>query len=112
MIPPRLAGHRLISANQKGSMNRLLLTVALPVAFGIVAFQAQGQTPPAAQPAKPSADPYANNADAGKLKFPLAAPAGKDSGAMKVAPPGAVNAAAIDPATWKLSVLNRGDCSK
>ena len=26
MIPPRLAGHRLISANQKGSMNRLLLT--------------------------------------------------------------------------------------
>jgi 2-keto-3-deoxy-L-rhamnonate aldolase RhmA len=42
-----------------------------------------------------------NNADAGKLKFPLAAPAGKDSGAMKVAPAGAVNTGLPDEATWK-----------
>ena len=47
-------------------MNRVILSVAL---LGIAAFQAQGQTPPAAQPAKPNADPYANNADAGKLKI-------------------------------------------
>ena len=78
-------------------MNRLLFSVAL----GIAAFQAQGQTPPAAQPAKPNADPYANNAEAGKLRFPLAAPEGKDSGAMKIPLPGATNTAGIDPATWK-----------
>jgi 2-keto-3-deoxy-L-rhamnonate aldolase RhmA len=78
-------------------MNRLLFGVTLLAVIGI----AQGQNPPAAQPAKPNADPYANNADAGKLKFPLAAPAGVDSGAMKVAPPGATNTAKIDPATWK-----------
>ena len=53
------------------------------------------QTPP------PSADPYANNPDAGKLQFPLAAPAGKDSGAITKALPGGVNQGMIDPATWK-----------
>ncbi len=78
-------------------MNRLLLGVALCAVIGI----AQAQNPPAAQPVKPNADPYANNAEAGKLKFPLAAPAGVDSGAMKTAPPGATNTAKIDPATWK-----------
>jgi hypothetical protein len=61
----------------------------------LVMFQAQGQTPP------PTADPYANNADAGKLQFPLAAPAGKDSGAITKAPPGAVNQGMLDPAKWK-----------
>jgi len=78
-------------------MNRLLFGVALSAVMGI----AQGQNPPVAQPAKPNADPYANNAEAGKLQFPLAAPAGVDSGAMKTAPPGATNTAKIDPATWK-----------
>ena len=58
-------------------------------------FQAQGQTPPS------TADPYANNPDAGKIKFPLAAPAGKDSGAITTAPPGAVNQGMLDPAKWK-----------
>ena len=48
-----------------------------------------------------TADPYANNADAGKLKFPLAAPAGKDSGAITKAPAGAVNQGTLDPAKWK-----------
>jgi 2-keto-3-deoxy-L-rhamnonate aldolase RhmA len=66
----------------------------------MMAIQAQGQNPPAAQP-RANADPYANNPDPGKLTFPLAAPAGKDSGAMKTAPPGAVNTAMPDPATWK-----------
>jgi 2-keto-3-deoxy-L-rhamnonate aldolase RhmA len=54
-----------------------------------------GQTPP------PSADPYANNADAGKTQFPLAAPAGKDTGAITNALPGGVNQGMVDPATWK-----------
>jgi 2-keto-3-deoxy-L-rhamnonate aldolase RhmA len=76
-------------------MNRLLITTLL----GIVTLQAQN--PPPAQPAKPNADPYANNADAGKLKFPLAAPAGKDSRAIAVAPPGALNVGPFDAAKWK-----------
>ena len=45
--------------------------------------------------------PYANNAAPGTLTFPLAAPAGKDSNARMVAPPGAVNQGPFDPATWK-----------
>lgn len=64
------------------------LTAAL---FTVVLGVAQGQT----------ADPYANNPDAGKLQFPLAAPAGKDSGAITKAPANAVNQGMIDPATWK-----------
>jgi len=83
-------------------MNRVIPIVALSVAVGIVTFQSLGQQPPpAAQPPKASADPYANNADAGKLRFPLAAPAGKDSGAIRTAPPGAVNAGPFDADTWK-----------
>ena len=38
-------------------------------ALGSVARQARRQAAPAAQP-KPNADPYANNADPGKLSFP------------------------------------------
>jgi 2-keto-3-deoxy-L-rhamnonate aldolase RhmA len=60
---------------------------------------AQPQTP-APKPA-PTADPYANNPDAGAAKFPLAAPAGRDSGAKQTAPPGAINSGAFNPATWK-----------
>src|SRR5262245_45885630 len=82
--------------------------LALAAMLGIVEYQATAQTPPAqtkpqtqpAQPA-PNADPYANNPDAGKLQFPLAAPAGKDSGAITKALPGGVNQGMIDPATWK-----------
>ena len=65
-------------------MKRLLFAVALSAALGIVTFQAQGQNAPArGQGPAPSADPYANNPDAGKQQFPLAAPAGKDSGAKR-----------------------------
>src|SRR5215469_5650867 len=49
----------------------------------------------------PNADPYANNPDAGTLKFPLAAPAGKDSGAISIAPSSAVNQGTLDPNKWK-----------
>ena len=75
-------------------MKRLFYTVALSAALGAVAAQAQN-APPA------SADPYANNANAGTMKFPLAAPAGKDSDAMHKALPGAVNTGVPDEKTWK-----------
>src|SRR5579871_5051910 len=76
-------------------MNRRFPAVALTAALGFVMLQAQGQAPPA------NADPYANNPDAGKLQFPLAAPAGKDSGAITTAPAGAVNQGILDPTKWK-----------
>ena len=82
-------------------MRRALLMLALSAGVGFVLFEAHGQQPPAAQPPKPNADPYANNPDAGKLQFPLAAPAGKDSGAMKTAPPNAANVGPFDASTWK-----------
>jgi 2-keto-3-deoxy-L-rhamnonate aldolase RhmA len=78
-------------------MKRLLLSAALTSAIGILA----AQTPPAAQAPKPTADPYANNAAAGTLRFPLAAAEGKDSGAIKVAPPGAVNTGPFNMDSWK-----------
>jgi 2-keto-3-deoxy-L-rhamnonate aldolase RhmA len=62
--------------------------------------QTQPQAPAAPKPA-PTADPYAGNPTAGTTKFPLAAPAGRDSGAKQTAPAGAVNQGAFDPATWK-----------
>src|SRR5713101_6137668 len=89
------------------SMKRLCFAVALSAALatlGIVTIQAQGQNKGGKNKQKgpaPNADPYANNPDAGKLQFPLAAPAGKDSGAIKTGLPGGVNQAAVDPATWK-----------
>src|SRR5438105_1097104 len=69
--------------------------VALAATFGLVLLHSN------AQRTTTSADPYANNPDAGKMQFPLAAPAGKDSGAINTAPAGAVNQGALDPATWK-----------
>ena len=59
------------------------------------------QARPTNQSAAPSADPYANNANPGATAFPLAAPAGKSSGARTAAPAGAVNQGAFDPGTWK-----------
>ncbi|MBV8845112.1 MAG: hypothetical protein JO307_20080 [Bryobacterales bacterium] len=79
-------------------MNCRISATALAALFAFAAFHAAAQNPPA-QPS--TADPYANNAEAGKTQFPLAAPAGKDSGALLVAPPGAVNQGALDPAKWK-----------
>jgi 2-keto-3-deoxy-L-rhamnonate aldolase RhmA len=80
-------------------MKRLSLSLAL-AALGFAAM-VTAQSPQPQRPAQPSADPYANNPDAGKTKFPLAAPAGKDSGAKQTPPAGAVNQGAFDPATWK-----------
>jgi 2-keto-3-deoxy-L-rhamnonate aldolase RhmA len=87
-------------------MKRAFPTIASALALLVVTVGAQSPQPqpqpPARPPAQtPSADPYANNPDAGKTKFPLAAPAGKDSGAMTTAPAGATNQGPFDPATWK-----------
>ena len=48
-----------------------------------------------------NADPYANNAAAGKMQFPLAAPAGVDSKAASKSYPGAVNTGPYDMTKWK-----------
>src|SRR4051794_40439151 len=79
-------------------MKRTLLATTL---FAL-ASPVWAQTPPPA-----NADPYANNAAAGTLKFPLAAPAGKDSGAAKTALPGGVNQGAITPGNWKFGPQNQ-----
>ena len=63
---------------------------------------APGQLPPGQQP---KADPYANNATPGTQTFPLAAPAGKDSNAKMVAPPGATNQGSFTPAGWKYGTV-------
>jgi 2-keto-3-deoxy-L-rhamnonate aldolase RhmA len=76
-------------------VNRRFAAFVLSAALGLVLGRAQAQQP------APSADPYRNNADAGTTQFPLAAPAGKDSGAMTKPLPGGVNQGAIDEKTWK-----------
>ena len=80
-------------------MNRWFLTFALCAALAMITFHAVAQAPARAPQA--NADPYANNAAPGTLRFPLAAPAGKDSGAMQAAPAGAVNTGPFDMKTWK-----------
>src|SRR5579883_2465255 len=81
-------------------MRRLFLLVTIGAVVGFAAFGFQAQNRTQQQPA-PNADPYANNAAPGTLQFPLAAPAGKDSNAKNVAPPGAVNQGPFDAAAWK-----------
>jgi 2-keto-3-deoxy-L-rhamnonate aldolase RhmA len=74
-------------------MNRFP-AMAFTAALGILTLHGQGQNRPS------TADPYANNPDAGTMRFPLAAPAGKDSGAITNPPAGAVNKSVPDPGTW------------
>lgn len=91
-------------------MQQPLTAVTIAVALvlglwpGIVIVGAQQPSAPAqgtATPQASTADPYANNPAAGTTSFPLAAPAGTDSNARRVAPPGSVNQGPFDPATWK-----------
>src|SRR3989441_2831666 len=84
------------------TMRRLFVLVIAGAVFAIAAFgfQNRGQGARGQQPA-PTADPYANNAAPGTTQFPLAAPAGKDSGAIDRALPGGVNQGRIDEKTWK-----------
>ena len=78
-----------------------MFATALAVSLAIVIASAQAPAPQTPPQQRPTADPYANNPDAGQQQFPLAAPAGKDSGARTTAPAGAVNQGPFDPATWK-----------
>ena len=75
-------------------MTKSLLALAAAATFCAGAAFAQ-------QAAPSTADPYANNPDAGKLQFPLAAPKGVDTGAITKALPNGVNQGMVDPATWK-----------
>ena len=77
-------------------MRHLIFPAAVGAALGLATLVAQTQNAPAQQP-KPTADPYANNPNPGAAKFPLAAPAGKDSNAIATPPPGAVNQGALQP---------------
>ena len=54
----------------------------------------------AQQTPTPAADPYANNPNAGALAFPLAAPAGVNSGARDTALDGATNVGSFNPSNW------------
>ncbi len=72
-------------------MKRMLFSAALVAAVGLGTVAADSQV----------ADPYANNAAAGTLKFPLAAPAGMDTRSIDRAPPGAVNQGKFNDKTWK-----------
>jgi 2-keto-3-deoxy-L-rhamnonate aldolase RhmA len=87
-------------------MKRRFSVVALAAALGFVIWQVQalaqqGRGGRGQQQAPSTADPYANMAAPGTTEFPLAAPAGKDSGAITKALPGGVNQGVIDEKTWK-----------
>jgi 2-keto-3-deoxy-L-rhamnonate aldolase RhmA len=83
-------------------VKHLIVAGVLLGALALAAFagQAQQQQQQQQRPA-PTADPYANNANPGATAFPLAAPAGKDSNARNVAPPGAVNTGPFKIDGWK-----------
>ena len=87
-------------------MRKLLFVTFVSLAIAALALQAQN----APGPQTPTADPYANNPNPGAAQFPLAAPAGKDSGARQTAPPGAVNQGPFDPATWKYGTGSTSLC--
>ena len=81
----------------------MLVSAAVIVTLASQAQSPQTPAPSTQRPAQPtpSADPYANNPDAGKSKFPLATPAGVNGNARTVAPAGALNQGPFDPGVWK-----------
>jgi 2-keto-3-deoxy-L-rhamnonate aldolase RhmA len=84
------------------TMQQRLVRVAMCLVLCGVAVGVRTQSPqPPPQPPPASADPYANMAAPGTTTFPLAAPAGVDSGARAMAPAGAVNQGPFDPRAWK-----------
>ena len=80
-------------------MRHLILSAVVCAALGIATFAARTQNAQTQPPA--SADPSLNNPAAATPEFPLAAPAGRDSKARMIAPPGAVNQGPFDPTIWK-----------
>jgi len=85
-------------------MNRRCALLVLSAALGASALhvlaQESGNSRQEGQ-ANPAVDSDADRGNAGMMKFPLAAPAGKDSGALTNAPPASVNQGIIDEKTWK-----------
>jgi hypothetical protein len=77
---------------------RFIFTLLAALAFLLIQAQAQNQT---GQTPRSNADPYANNPDAGKTQFPMAAPAGVDSGAITKALPGGVNQGTVSESNWQ-----------
>jgi 2-keto-3-deoxy-L-rhamnonate aldolase RhmA len=82
-------------------MKHRFFAAAVGACLAVAVVAAQSQAPAPQSSPKPTADPYANNPAAGKMQFPLAAPAGVDSGAKTKPLPGAVNQGTFDPAAWK-----------
>jgi len=82
-------------------MKRAIFLACVAAILALALGRAQSQTPQRQGAPTPTADPYANNPNPGATAFPLAAPAGADSGARMKAPPGAVNQGPFDAATWK-----------
>jgi len=80
-------------------MKTTIYAVASLAAVLGIGTAAKAQAPARAPTA--TADPYANNADAGAIQFPLAAKAGTDSDAFRTPPAGAVNSGPFNAATWK-----------
>src|SRR3984893_1303764 len=78
----------------------LVITAALGVGALHVLAQQSGSSRQEGQ-ANPSADPDADRSNAGTAQFPLAAPGGKDSGAVTKATAGAANQGTVDEKTWK-----------
>src|SRR5471030_2626586 len=75
-------------------MKKQFLMAAMAAVVAIVAVGAQA-------PQRPETPSATEDAVAAGGNFPLAAPAGKDSNAKNVAPPGAVNQGPFDMNTWK-----------
>jgi 2-keto-3-deoxy-L-rhamnonate aldolase RhmA len=98
--PGRIRDEKTMVRKTFKDMNCRFMFVILATALGFALLPLAGQQQGTRQ-AGPTADPYANNPAAGTMKFPLAAPAGKDSGAITRAPQGAVNQGIIDEKTWK-----------
>lgn len=82
-------------------MKRILQAIGTVTVVVAVTLSAQSPQQPAPAPRPATADPYANNPNAGTTTFPLAAPAGRDSGATQTAPAGAANQGPFDPSSWK-----------
>jgi 2-keto-3-deoxy-L-rhamnonate aldolase RhmA len=83
------------------TMKHLILAAVICGALGLATFRVQTQNAQPQPAASGAPNAQAQPATAGTTEFPLAAPAGKDSNARMVAPPGAVNQGPFDPAAWK-----------
>jgi 2-keto-3-deoxy-L-rhamnonate aldolase RhmA len=75
-------------------MNNNLLKFTFSLSLAVASLATYAQTP------APNADPYADNANPGATAFPLAAPAGVDSGASRRALEGAANTGRFNASRW------------